>query len=89
MKPLRHRDSLLSVDSESKFERVLAPESVSHEVVDDEADLDEGVAVRLGHPVHHVAHQVLQRVGRPVLLQGEVANEVNRSQSQRYTVFYS
>ena len=58
-----------------------APESVSHEVVDDEADLDERVAVRLGHPVHHVAHQVLQRVGRAVLLQGEVANEVNRPQS--------
>ena len=52
-----------------------APESVSHEVVDDEADLDEGVAVRLGHPVHHVAHQVLQRVGRAVLLKGELANE--------------
>ena len=53
----------------------MAPESVSHEVVDDEADLDEGVAVRLGHPVHHVAHQVLQRVGRAVLLQGVVVRK--------------
>ena len=47
------------------------PEAVAHQVVDDEPDLDERVAVRLGHAVHDVAHQVLQSVGGTVLLQGQ------------------
>ena len=50
------------------FVTLYAPKAVPHQVVDDEADLDEREAVRLGHPVHDVSHQVLQRVGRTVLL---------------------
>ena len=44
------------------------PEPISHQIVDNEADLNERVAVRLGHPVNDVAHQVLQRVGRTIFL---------------------